>query len=239
MVNTLITGATSGIGRQAAVALCETSEIVNISRSEIDQNYAKNLTHSFAADLSKGEAEVSRVVEEIKLAVDKKFDTVILAAGAQKISPLIGIRERDLHEMFELNLFSNLFLIKHLVRKKMLAVGGKVIAISSISSSRPEAGMASYSMTKSALDTLVSVAAIELAKQSVSVNSVRYGLLETNLMKSEKAYTDEFIRKEYEKYPLGKGNLSEAVEIIKFLASDRSKWITGQHFVVDGGRSGI
>ena len=239
MTNTLITGATSGIGLQAAMALCEASEIVNISRRGIDQNYAKFITHSFMADLTKGEVEVARVVDEMKLKVNQKFDTIILSAGSQKISPLIGIRERDLHEMFELNLFSNLFLIKHLVRKKMLAVGGKVIAISSISSARPEAGMASYSMTKSALDTMVSVAAIELAKQSVRVNSVRYGLLETNLMKSEKAYTDDFLSKEYEKYPLGKGELNDAVEIIKFLASDRSKWITGQHFVVDGGRSGI
>lgn len=98
-------------------------------------------------------------------------------------------------------------------------------------------GMAAYSMTKAAIDNFVKVAASECADRNIRVNSIRPGLIATPMIMKERAYTKDFLDTEKLKYKLGAGKEEYVADLVKFLISVESCWITGQNITVDGGRN--
>ena len=109
--------------------------------------------------------------------------------------------------------------------------------MSSISAEKPDIGLSSYSMTKAAIDNFVKVAALELADRSIRVNSIRPGMIQTPMILKERAYTPSFIAQEMVKYKLGPGKSDDVADLVEFLVSDSSRWITGQNMTLDGGRT--
>jgi NAD(P)-dependent dehydrogenase (short-subunit alcohol dehydrogenase family) len=138
--------------------------------------------------------------------------------------------------LFLLNLFSNVFLLINLLRLGLLESGASVVFISSISAIQPDVGMSMYSMTKAAIDNFVKVAALECADRKIRVNSIRPGLIVTPMIDRERAYNEEFLALESRKYKLGVGKAQYVADLVEFLVSEKSKWITGQNITVDGGR---
>jgi NAD(P)-dependent dehydrogenase (short-subunit alcohol dehydrogenase family) len=232
----LITGGTSGIGLSIAEHISESFQLVNIGRSKPSPKNQGLFTHSLSLDLFSNEKIIKEALFSLRGKVDR-FDAVIASAGMQKISPLVGIREKDLQNIFQLNVFANVFLLKYLIRFNLLNDGASIVFLSSSSSDRPDSGLASYSMTKAAVDNLVKVAASELSQKKIRVNSIRPGLVETPMISAEPAYRGEFLKHEIQKYKLGPGKACYIAKLVKFLISDESFWITGQNITIDGGRS--
>lgn len=232
----LITGGTSGIGLGIAELLSENYELVNISRSKPPPRLREVFTHSLELDLSTSEKVIKEKLCYLK-GKDAPFDAFVASAGMQKIAPLVGIRESDLQTIFQVNVFANVFLLKNLVRFNLLKEGASVVFLSSISAANPDVGLAGYSMTKAALDNLVKVAASELSHKKIRVNSIRPGLIQTPMISNERAYSDDFINQEMQKYKLGPGSSDDIARLVKFLVSEESCWMTGQNITIDGGRS--
>lgn len=232
----LITGGTSGLGLGIAEKLSNDYQLVNLSRSKPSDNIAGLFECTIELDLLGDESSIKASLRALK-GVVKPFSAFIACSGIQKIAPITSIRESDLQDLFRLNVFSNVFLIKNLLRLGMIADGASLVLMSSISADKPDIGLSSYSMTKAAIDNFVKVAALELADRGIRVNSIRPGMIETPMILKERAYTPSFIEQEMVKYKLGSGKPDDVADLVKFLVSDSSRWITGQNMTLDGGRT--
>tara|TARA_B100000787_G_scaffold107601_1_gene79916 strand:- start:1082 stop:1810 length:729 start_codon:yes stop_codon:yes gene_type:complete len=232
----LITGGTSGLGLGVAEELSNDYHLVNLSRSKPDDSVSGLFECSIEIDLLGDESSIKTSLRTLK-GVVKPFCAFVACSGIQKIAPITSIRESDLHDLFRLNVFSNVFLIKNLLRLGMIADGASLVLMSSISAEKPDIGLASYSMTKAAIDNFVKVASLELADRSIRVNSIRPGMIQTPMILNERAYTRAFIAQEMVKYKLGPGKPDDVAALVKFLISDSSRWLTGQNITLDGGRS--
>ena len=232
----LITGGTSGLGHAVAKKLSNDYHLVNLSRSKPDDSVSDLFEHSIKLDLLGDESSIKTSLRTLR-GVVKPFCAIVACSGIQKIAPIKSIRESDLHDLFRLNVFANVFLIKNLLRLGMIADEASIVLMSSISAEKPDIGLASYSMTKAAIDNFVKVAALELADRSIRVNSIRPGMVQTPMILNERAYTSAFIAKEMLKYKLGSGNPDDVAALVEFLISDSSRWLTGQNITLDGGRS--
>lgn len=232
----LITGGTSGLGLGIAEKLSNDYHLVNISRSKPSDSSSGLFEYTVELDLLGDESSIKASLGELK-GVLKPFCAFIACAGMQKIAPITSIRESNLHDLFQLNVFSNVILIKNLLRLGMIADAASLVLLSSISAEKPDIGLSSYSMTKAAIDNFVKVAALELADRSIRVNSIRPGMIQTPMILKERAYTPSFIAQEMVKYKLGPGKPDDVADLVKFLVSDSSRWITGQNMTLDGGRT--
>jgi len=141
-----------------------------------------------------------------------------------------------IHKTFSTNLFSASMIVKVLLQRKVNSKSLKnVIFISSNISNYGAKGLSLYAASKSGIDGLMRSLAVELAP-AVRVNSVLPGAIHTP-MTNEIFQDEEKVKLMLSAYPLGKGNPEDVSNVIEFLLSDRSRWITGQQFTVDGGRT--
>ena len=232
----LLTGGTSGIGLSIAQSLASSHKLFNITRSKPDENLLHLFSGSLELDLRSGEKKIKETLQKLKDS-GEEFTGFVSCSGMQKIAPMINIRESDLLDLFQLNLFYNVFLLKNMLRLRLLADGASVVFLSSISAERPANGIAAYSMTKAAIDNFVKVAASECADRNIRVNSIRPGLIATPMILNERAYTKDFLDTEQLKYKLGVGKEEYVANLVKFLLSTESSWITGQNITIDGGRN--
>jgi NAD(P)-dependent dehydrogenase (short-subunit alcohol dehydrogenase family) len=123
----------------------------------------------------------------------------------------------------------------------LIARGGNIVNISSVTGLRAFPGVLAYCVSKAALDQLTRCAALELAAKGVRVNAVNPGVVITEIHRrggmSEEAYAD-FLERSKQTHPLGRvGEPSEIAELVYFLASERASWITGGTYSIDGGRA--
>ena len=234
--NILITGGTSGIGLNIVESLHQNYSFINLSRTSPSDSNKIYFAGSHMVDLLSPEENIKKALTYLK-SKDLIFDGLVACAGMQKISSISSIREKDIVELFQLNLFSNVYLLKNMMRLGLVSEGASLIFLSSISADRPDVGISSYSMTKAAIDNFVKVAACEYAGKKIRVNSIRAGLINTPMIENERAYSKDFLQKEESKYKLGAGKPEYISNIVEFLLSDNSTWITGQNLTVDGGRS--
>ncbi len=118
--------------------------------------------------------------------------------------------------------------------------GGTIVNVSSVTGLRSFPGVLAYCVSKAAIDQLTRCAALELAPKGVRVNAVNPGVVVSNLHRrggmDEENYA-KFLTRSRETHPLGRpGEAGEIADLIFFLASDESGWITGETISIDGGR---
>lgn len=157
-------------------------------------------------------------------------------AGVYPIAPLRLMSDEAAHAVMDVNLFSAMAMLRVLLKKRVNhGALQSVVMISSTSSVRGTQGMTAYCASKAAVDGFVRATAAELAPQ-VRVNAVRPGGLATpgGLAMSEGA-REMLAHPEEHGYLLGQGHVEDVVSLIRYLLSDRARWITGQCFTVDGG----
>ena len=151
--------------------------------------------------------------------------------------PLKFINKDDFDKIMNTNLFSPFFLTQSLIKKKKILNDSSILFISSISGPIiGSKGNLMYSASKSAINGIVKVLALELAEKKIRVNSISAGMIYSNMWKEENnPISSEQLIQDSKKYPLGYGKPSDVASLASFLVSNESTWITGSTIVIDGG----
>ena len=234
----VVTGASRGIGKAAALALASQGAkvVVNYARSsDAAEATVKQITEAggeaiaIQADVSQSE----QVDNLIKTTLDKfgRIDVLVNNAGIAKDTLLLRMKPEQWQAVIDLNL-TGVFLCTKAVSKTMLKQrSGRIINIASVAGQIGNPGQANYSAAKAGVIGFTKTVAKELGNRGVTVNAVAPGFIETDM--TEDLKSDDIIKF----IPLGRyGKPEEVAGTIRFLAADpAAAYITGQVFNVDGG----
>lgn len=239
----LVTGASNGIGKAIAEMIIQLGgKVIGIGRNEDKLMSMKALYNDdFDYEIKDLSCEVADLTNWFLQLSKKygKFRGLALAAGIQETRPISILKEDKLQELFNTNLFSNLFLLKGFSKKSVRAEGQcSCVLISSLASELGIAGIASYSASKGAINSAVKSLAVELARDNIRINAILPGHIETEMLtKDNKFYNQEFSDKLKAKYPLGLGKAVDVANLACFLLSDKASWISGGNYIIDGAAS--
>ncbi len=239
----LVTGGGTGIGMACATALAEAGAAVTICGPDLavlDAAAAEmpGAVSTVVADVT-DEAQVQAAVEAA--CIDGALDIAVANAGVPMPGSVLHITADHWMVPVGVNLLGTAHTIKHAARH-MAGKGGSIVAISSIASSRPAAFMATYNVTKAAVDELVRTCAAELGRFGIRVNGVRPGWVATETVTA--TTTPENMAIIRDGTPLaglsahdGLGLPEDVARAVVYFASDYSGWVTGQLLGVCGGSS--
>ena len=233
----LVTGASSGIGQATAVECAQMGAEVVITGRDTERLQATadlmgTLNAQIAADLTNQE-DVERLVASLP-----PLDGAVLCAGNSTTLPLqFGSREK-FDEMFNVNFFAPVELLRLMYKKKVLQKGASVVLIASIGGTHSfMPGNGVYGASKAALNSLMKYAAREYASRKIRVNSICPGMVDTPLI-HRGTITEEQLAEDAKRYPLGRyGKPDDIANGAVYLLSDASSWLTGHDLVIDGGFS--
>lgn len=234
----LVTGASSGIGRATAISCSQMGANVVVTGRNLErlQDTANNLCGTpvviIKADLTVPE-EMESLVAQLP-----KLDGAVLCAGNSTTLPLqFGSREK-FDEMFNVNFFAPVELMRLMYKKKILQKGASVVLIASIGGTHSfMPGNGVYGASKAALNAVMRYAAREYASRRIRVNSICPGMVDTPLI-HRGTITEEQLAEDAKRYPLGRyGNPEDIANGAIYLLSDASSWLTGHDLVIDGGFS--
>lgn len=233
----LVTGASSGIGQATAVECAQMgAEVVITGRDTERLQATADLVGTpkalIAADLTNQE-DVERLVAALP-----PLDGAVLCAGNSTTLPLqFGSREK-FDEMFNVNFFAPVELLRLMYKKKVLQKGASVVLIASIGGTHSfMPGNGVYGASKAALNSLMKYAAREYASRKIRVNSICPGMVDTPLI-HRGTITEEQLAEDAKRYPLGRyGKPDDIANGVVYLLSDASSWLTGHDLVIDGGFS--
>ena len=235
----LITGASRGIGQETAKKFAEEGAILYITASK--EGSLENLRDTIFKEYSSivnplyfdvtDEAACKNAIMRIKKE-QGKLDVLVNNAGIMRDNVIGMIGTQLVHDVFDVNVFSVINMIQlanKLMRKQK---SGSIINISSIVGLDGAAGQLVYSASKGAVAALTKAAAKELAPFGIRVNAVAPGLINTGLLQ---AIGEEKIEENLKNVRMGRlGEPIDVANVILFLASDLSGYVTGEIIGVDG-----
>jgi len=239
----VVTGASKGIGAGIAKGLAAEGAAVVI-------NYAssKDGAERVVADIkAKGgkaiavqgnvakPADVKKIFGETKQAFGR-LDILVNNAGVYKFPlPLEEVTEEDFHRHFNINVLG-LLLATQEAAKHFGDEGGSIINIGSVASDLNSPNTVVYTATKGAVDAVTRVLAKELGPRKIRVNSINPGLIDTEGTHAMGAIGNDFEKQTVEQTPLGRtGQPDDIAPVAVFLASDESRWVTGDTLTVSRG----
>ena len=231
-----ITGATGGIGS----AVCEkflnenfTLVLTSSSSEKIEilkNKYGKN-NYYYKIDLSDNENLQNSLIEISK--IHKDISVIVNNAGITNDSLIFRMKNDDWSSVIQTNLNSNYQIIKAFLPNMLSQKYGKIIGISSIVGSTGNPGQANYVASKSGMVGLYKSIALEVAKRNINVNVVSPGFISTKM--TEALNSDQ--KESYlSKIPMSRfGEPVDVANLVYFLSTDMSSYITGQNFHINGG----
>lgn len=232
----LVTGASSGIGQETAVQCSKMgAKVIITARNENRLNETLQMLNGDGHRIILAELTSQQDIENIVSSVDA-LDGLVLCAGVSTALPFSFSTREKYDEIFDVNFFAPVELLRMLMKKKKLANRSSVIFVSSIGGVEAFAtGNCIYGASKAAINSTMKYCAREFAPKGIRVNSVNPAMVNTRLLK-DNAVSEEQHKKDMEKYPLKR--YGEPVDIamgIIYLLSDASSWVTGQSLIIDGG----
>jgi NAD(P)-dependent dehydrogenase (short-subunit alcohol dehydrogenase family) len=235
----LVTGASSGLGRDTAVLLARTGAILvlagrNEERLEQTRASLAGEGHSLhLADLSTAESAYELAMSA---AASAPLDGIFHSAGITKVLPVKMVKDKQLQDVFGINTFSAFGLARAVARKGVMVDGGSVVFMSALAAICGRRALSSYCSAKAALDGLVRSLAVEFADRKIRVNSIVSGAVETEMHFNYVGTIAADALADYEAFhPLGFGKPDDIANAAVYLLSDAGRWVTGTSMVVDGG----
>jgi 3-oxoacyl-[acyl-carrier protein] reductase len=238
----IVTGASKGIGAGIAKSLAAAGAAVvanySSSREGADRVVAEITKAGGKAIAVQGDMSKSADVEHLFGETKKAFgqvDVLVNNAGVYKFDPIEQVTEQEFHREFNTNVLGPLLTIREAV-KHFGPAGGSVINISSVSSANAMPQTSIYSATKSALDSVTRVLANELGPRQIRVNAIAPGGVDTEGVQSAGVKGSDMEKAMVAQTPLGRfGEPEDIARVAVFLASDQSRWLTGERITASGG----
>jgi NAD(P)-dependent dehydrogenase (short-subunit alcohol dehydrogenase family) len=238
----LVSGASSGLGKSVVeklnslgvfTVLCGRNEekLINVQKELISPVNSEILVLDLENDTS--------LKPWLKESVDKsgKFSGFVHCAGIDITKPYKLLKEADFNLLYKLNITAPFQISKELVNKAFFNEnGGSLLWISSVMGALGQKGKIAYTANKAAVEGLIKSYALELAPRKIRVNSVAPGIVKTPLTENLFSKLSGDSVTEIEKmHPLGFGEPEDVANLVAFLMSNQSKWITGTTHFIDGG----
>ena len=232
----LVTGASSGIGQETAIQCSKFGAKViitarNEERLKETMSQLEGEGHQMIMAELTNQEDIERLVGEAPA-----LQGLVLSAGKGTTSPFPFSTRDKYDEIFNVNFFAPVELLRLLVKKKKLEKGSSVVFVSSIGGVKSfQLGNGIYGASKAALSSTMKFCAKELATKKIRVNSVNPGMVNTKLIQGG-TISEEQHKLDMEKYPLKRyGEPEDIAYGIIYLLSDASSWVTGHSLVIDGG----
>ncbi len=232
----IVTGASSGIGESVALLLNELgASVIGIARNQ-ERLEGMKAKAKYPENIFLEQKDLTEDIEGlpawIKSLKDKygKFQGMAYCAGIGRVQPLKAVDFDYMQRMFSVNYFAPVFMAKGFADKRNNnGKGSSIVCIASSGGVHPDPGMTEYAGSKGALIATMQSVARELAPSGVRVNCVSPSLIATNM-------ADDVSRAFAEgKYPMGIGKPEYVANVIAFLLSDKTEWITAQNYIIDCG----
>ncbi len=238
----IITGCNRGIGSRVLETFAENGADVfacyRIKNDQIIDN-CKNLSQKFGVKINpiffdlRNNDELMSAFQEISDKAEN-VDILVNNAGIIHTSLFQMTKIESFREIFEVNFFSYVDFIQKISKLMSRKKNGSIINISSSATHEANIGRSAYASSKSSIEVLSKVISRELGRFNIRVNSIAPGLTETDMMKE--STPDQFLKDTLKRISLNRiANPSEIANVVLFLASDLSSYITGQTIRVDGG----
>lgn len=236
----LVTGASRGIGKAIALKLASLGAnlVLNYRSSEIEALEVEKQVKDMGVDAISIKGDISNLmdVENLVSSAKEKFgsiDIMVNNAGITKDALILRMKEDDFDKVIDVNLKGVFNCLKTITPIMVRQRHGKIINLSSVVGISGNAGQVNYSASKAGVIGMTKSLAKEVGSRGINVNAVAPGFIETDMtgVLGEK-YKDEIKRN----IPLKKlGNPEDVANVVAFLASKDSDYITGQVIHVDGG----
>ncbi len=235
-----ITGGTRGIGKQIAITLANEGYDIAINyrqenkeleetRNEIKKNNVKCLAvKGNIAKFEDTKSMATKIIEEFG-----KIDILVNNAGITKDMLLMRMKPEDFKNVIDVNLIGTFNVTKNIIPYMMKRREGKIINISSVVGISGNAGQTNYSSSKAGIIGFTKSLAKEVGSRNILVNAVAPGFIKTQMTDILK---EEVKNEISNKIPLKRmGTPKDVANVVKFLASEDSSYITGQVINIDGG----
>lgn len=236
----LVTGASRGIGRAVAQKLAEHGAYVYVnylgSADAASEAVAQIIQNGGRAEaLQCNVADFAACGEMIAAIIKKsgRLDILVNNAGITKDGLLMKMSEEDYDQVMDINLKGTFHTIRHASRYLLKQRSGKIINMTSVSGILGNAGQSNYSASKAGVIGLTKSAARELASRGICVNAVAPGYVKTDMTNG---LSEQVKAQMLSQIPLGRAASAEEIaNVVLFLASEQSAYMTGQVLSVDGG----
>lgn len=235
-----ITGATRGIGRQIAITLAkegfdiainyrkENEDLIETKKMVEDQKVKCFTVQGDVSSFEDSERMVKDIIEEFN-----HIDILVNNAGITKDMLLMRMKKEDFESVIGVNLVGTFNITKNVIPYMMKNRSGRIINVSSVVGISGNAGQTNYSASKAGIIGFTKSLAKEVGSRNILVNAVAPGFIETQMTDVLKDKVKEEISKTI---PLKRmGTVEDVANVVKFLASKDSSYITGQVINIDGG----
>lgn len=225
----LVTGASSGLGRQTALTCARFGAHVILTGRDVVRLQA--VYEQLPGDGHK------QIQADLTLAEDRErlvqassvVDGLVHCAGQQKHCPIRQLSEQVMTDMYTVNFLAPVMLTQRLLQTNALAVQGSIIFMLSTAAHIGTRGVGPYSAMKAGLIGIIKCLALEQAKRKIRVNGISPSAVETPMWGAEQLEAQRL------KHPLGLGSPDDVANAAVYLLSDASRWVTGTSLVMDGG----
>lgn len=236
----LITGASRGIGRAIADKLASfgVNVIVTSTKADTSNSVAKEIQDKYGVKARGYALNVVNLNEFISI-VDEtvkefgRIDILVNNAGITKDTLILRMKEEEWDDVINTNLKGVFNGCKAVAKYMIKQQYGKIVNISSVVGVMGNAGQVNYSASKGGVIALTKSLAKELASRNINVNAVAPGYIDTDMTR---VLPDNVKQEILKLIPLGRmGQPEDVANVVAFLCSDMSSYITGQTIIVDGG----